>query len=68
MGKSNMRRLYMWVTLDKYELPLFVADSPAELSEVCGARPKTIYEMASLYSHGKIPRTQYVRVEVEPWT
>ena len=65
MGKSNRRSLYMWVTLDKYELPLFVADSPAELAEVCGVRPDTIYTMVSRYSHGKIPRSQYVRVEVD---
>lgn len=60
-----MKNLYLWVTMDKYELPLFVADSPRELAEVCGVKPETIYGMASRYKHGKIPRTQYVRVEVD---
>lgn len=29
-------KLYMYTTLDKYELPLAVADSPRELAEMTG--------------------------------
>ncbi len=34
--------LYMAVTPDKYELPLAIADSKAELARICNEEPSTI--------------------------
>ena len=37
-------KLYLMTTQDKYELPLAVADSVAELSKMSGTKAKTISE------------------------
>ena len=42
--------LYMAVTPDKYELPLCVAESVAELGEMLGKTPKTVQEMVSKHT------------------
>ena len=65
MGKSNMRSLYMWVTMDKYELPLFVADSPAELSEVSGVKVGSIYTITSKARRGLLKNPPFICVEVD---
>ena len=43
MAKPKAPTLYMLISDDKYELPLFVADSLLELSAVCGIPINTIY-------------------------
>lgn len=40
--KKKPKFLYMEVTRDKYELPVAVADSPAELSKMVGTKATTI--------------------------
>lgn len=40
--KKKPKFLYMEVTRDKYELPVAVADSPAELGRMIGKSRKTI--------------------------
>lgn len=67
MGKKNMS-LYMWVTQDEYELPLFVTEYPKELAKVSGMKIGTVYTMVSKYAHGVIDKSQFIKVEVEPWT
>lgn len=56
-------KVVMMVTLDKYELPLAVADSPAELARMVGTTANTI--CSAIYhcrKHGR--RCRFVRVEI----
>lgn len=53
--------LYMKVTRDKYELPLIVADSKAELARRCGVQPSTIAHS----TNKNWTRPTYVVVEIE---
>lgn len=56
--------IYMLVTKDKYELPLVVADSVAELAKKLSVSPNVIY---SIMSHAKKKgrKCRYVKVEYE---
>lgn len=59
-----MSYVYMKITTDRYELPLAVAETGAELARICGTSENNVYNTirkAKLYGH----RCQYVRVEVE---
>lgn len=58
-------KIYMMVTNDKYELPMCIADSPKELSEMSGYPANTIYCMMSKYKHGKIKFSRFICVEVD---
>ena len=56
--------VYMKVTKDRFELPLAVADTGAELAKICGTSEKNVYNAirkARLCGH----KCQYVRVELE---
>ena len=53
--------LYMKVTRDKYELPVAVADTKAELARIVGVSLSAI----SHSLHGPGTRKAYVEVEVE---
>lgn len=66
MGKKHIN-LYMWVTQDEYELPLFVTEYPKELAKVSGRKISTVYSKVSKYSHGLIDKSPFIKVEVEPW-
>lgn len=55
---KNIKYLYMMVTPDKYELPLAVADSIKELSEMTGIKAGTLSVYFSLGRPG------FVKVEV----
>lgn len=65
--KDGCRTLWMKVTLDKYELPLMVADSAAELAKMCGTTVQSIYTNVSHARHyyRGHKRTSYVRIRVE---
>lgn len=54
-----MKKLYIAVTLDKYELPLAVADTPAELARLMGT---TCNSVLSSIAHGE---KRYKRVLIE---
>ena len=45
--------LYLYVTNDKYELPLAIADTPTELARMLGLKKNTIHELLSRERHGK---------------
>ena len=45
-----MRRLYLAVTPDKYELPVAVSETPSGLAEMCGTTKGTVL---SVISHAK---------------
>ena len=57
--------VYMLVSQDKYELPLIVALSAAELARKCGVNKYTIIGQILRYEQGKIHRSRYVRVEID---
>lgn len=56
--------IVMLVTADKYELPLIVADSVAELAREIGRTPTDLYSAMSR-ARKRGGRCKYVRVEVE---
>ena len=58
-------KLYMCVTLDDYELPLYVADSVPELAKVMGCSTNCIYPALYRVRTGKKKRSKFVEVEVE---
>ena len=53
-------KLYIKVSNDKYELPIAVADSPAELAAALGVKRESILSMLTRQVGG------YHRVEIEP--
>lgn len=64
----KMRRIYMAVTTDQYELPVAVADTTAELGRMIGKSRNTIESSLSRTRHGEYKRSRYVAVEVEEWS
>ena len=57
--------VYMMVTRDKYELPVYVADTLEKLSEMANVRVNTIAAVISRYKHGKTGSCIYRKVELE---
>ena len=58
-------KLYMGVTPDKYELPLFVADSLKELSKMSGFDYDSIRHRISKNSSGRNRGIKFIRIEFE---
>lgn len=63
------RHVYMMVTLDKYELPLAVADTAPELAEMVGVQVQTIYAAICRKKNqkkkiGSRAQTRYVKVRI----
>lgn len=58
-------KLYICITHDKYELPIAVADSVNELSEMLGVKPGTIYHGLRRFEIGLQQWCQYKVVEVD---
>lgn len=56
--------IVMLVTADKYEPPMIVADSVAELAREIGRTPTDLYSAMS-QARKRGGRCKYVRVEVE---
>ena len=56
--------LYMQITRDKYELPMAVADSAAELARMIGVKPDTV---RSAMCHDKKAghKCSYIKVEID---
>lgn len=40
-------KIWIAISLDEYELPEAVADSPGSLAEICGVKPSTVTTSAS---------------------
>lgn len=57
--------IWMEVTQDKYELPVAVAASAAELARIRGVKQNTVVSAAWRARLGKYKRSKYVSVEVE---
>lgn len=60
-----MRKLYMAVTRDRFELPVAVADSAQELARMVGVSKRTIERRLSDNKHHPGRRSIYHRVLVE---
>ena len=60
-----MKNLYMIVTADKYELPLFVSDSCVELSKITGKGINNIYSSISKDKPGTRNGYKFVRVPLD---
>ncbi|SCW67946.1 hypothetical protein SAMN05660484_02478 [Eubacterium ruminantium] len=57
--------IWMYVTLDEYELPVAVADTAAELAKMIGCTANNIYSAYTHYKKGRHKRSRVVKVEVE---
>ena len=55
-------KLYMGVTPDKYELPLFVADSLKELSKISGFDYDIVRHLISKRSSGKNKGIKFIKI------
>lgn len=60
-----MSTLWLMVTLDKYELPLAVAESASELAKIAGVSKNTVMASVSHVKHGRKKRSKYIKVEVD---
>ena len=58
-------RLYMWVSKDKYQLPLFVSEKVEEVARVSGRNIFTIYSSISKHKYGVVKNSQFLCVEVD---
>lgn len=58
-------KLWLQVTSDKYELPMIVADSPAELAKLAHVEKRTVITLNSKYKNGRRKKPKYISVEVE---
>lgn len=63
MKKNNA--VYMKVTQDKYELPIFIADSVNELAEICGVKSRSIRSCMSHFKTGINNNCCYIKVEFD---
>jgi len=63
MAKRN-DYVYMAVTKDKYELPLFVADSTKELAEMMGLPHKTVSMYMSPVNQNNRKNSGFVKVYI----
>lgn len=58
-------KLYLGVTPDKYELPLFVADSLKELSKMSGFDYDSVRHLISKRSSGKNKGIKFTKITLE---
>lgn len=56
--------VWMYVTMDKYELPIYVEDSAKELAKLVGTRSDLIHS-AIWHAQKRNGRCKYVKVEVD---
>lgn len=58
-------KLYLAVTPDEYELPLFVADSAVELAKMFSTTANVVSSCISHNSSGKKAGVKFIRIVVE---
>lgn len=56
--------IWLKVTLDKYELPVAVADSAEEMAKLCGVSVNNIYSVRS-HARARGHRCRYIVVSVD---
>lgn len=54
--------IYMMVSDDKYEIPIYIADSAQELAEKVGVKKGTIYSSVLRWEKGQTKKTKYIRI------
>lgn len=59
------KNLWLAVTRDEFEFPIYIADSAEELAELTGKATNTIRSMASKYKKGKVKFSRYRRVKLD---
>lgn len=63
--------LYMAVTCDKFELPLYVSDKRSDMANWCGVDPRTVSVMCARNKHkppisnGSFPYVRLRRVVID---
>lgn len=57
--------LYMAVTADKYELPVRICDTGAELARLEGIKLNTLYCAMLRKRDGSVKGVKYIRVEID---
>ena len=60
-----MSKVYMEITTDKFQLPVKVAESPAELARMCGVPRYRIYNYLDHVKNGRIKNPKYIKVVLE---
>lgn len=60
-----MKKIYMAVTADKYELPLCVEEDVKSLAKKCETTRNSILSSISHKRGGKHSNIKYIRIEVE---
>lgn len=63
--KQKGKCLWMEVTLDEYELPVAVADTATQLSRMRGHCSHKVTDDYYKYTHGKMDRCRYRKVEID---
>ena len=63
--EGKLKKLYLQVTNDKYELPLVVAESQEELALICGVSRNTIASSLRRQRSGECRRSQFRAVEID---
>ena len=58
-------KIYLQVSKDKYELPIAVASSIKELSQICGVSEDCIRSGLSKVKRGRIKKSSYVCVDID---
>lgn len=56
--------VWMYVTMDKYELPIYVADRAKELAQLVGTKTKHIHS-AIWHAEQRNGRCKYVKVNID---
>lgn len=63
--EGNTMILWLAVSKDKYELPLAVADTAAELGRMIGVSGGNIRNIVNKHRTGKIIKTGYIKLEFD---
>jgi hypothetical protein len=58
-------KIYMYVTNDKYELPIVMADSVKALAKMVGVKASSINSVISRHCSGDLKTCRYRSVEIE---
>lgn len=54
--------IYMLVTDDKYELPVYIADTAQELADLAGTSKGCVHSSVNRWEKGKVKKTRYIRI------
>ena len=63
--KDGCRTIWLKVSHDRYELPVAVADTSAELAKLCGVTSNTIQSSMSKWKSGVNAWSPYRKIRVE---